>query len=159
MNAMLAQTPMAITDLPPIVAAAEEDFPPAAKKSALGRVLVVDDEPLVRWSVAETLGARGYDVVEASDGASATRVFRDDRRAADVVFLDYRLPDSNDLTLLAILRRLAPQAAVILMTAYWTPELAERARKLGAFTVLAKPFEMNELAPLVVHALVASRPN
>jgi DNA-binding NtrC family response regulator len=136
-----------------------EDFAPRAKKSAPGRVLVVDDEPLVRWCVAETLGARGYEVLETGDAAGATQVFVDDGDAADVVLLDYRLPDSNDLKLLSTLRRLAPHAAIILMTAYWTRELAERAGHLGAFLVLAKPFEMNELAPLVTMALAASRPN
>src|SRR5262249_19684910 len=156
---MLAQSVATMMDSHPITALTDEDFAPVAKKSAPARVLVVDDEPLVRWCVAETLGARGYDVIEAGDGAGATQVLVDDRDGADVVLLDYRLPDSNDLKLLSNLRRLAPHAAVILMTAYWTPELAERAGHLGAFLVLPKPFEMNELAPLVMQALAASRPN
>jgi len=156
---MLAQSPTTITNSGPDSFGTVGDFPPVAKKSAHARVMVVDDEPLVRWSVAETLGARGYEIIEADDAASATRAFIADRRAADLVLLDYRLPDSNDLTLLAMLRGLAPHAPIILMTAYWTRELTERALRLGAFTVLAKPFEMNELAPLVVQVLAASRPN
>jgi two-component system, NtrC family, response regulator AtoC len=159
MNVMLAQSPTTITNSGPIALDAVGDFPRVGKKSAPARVLVVDDEPLVRWSVGETLGARGYDIVEADDAASVMRAFIADRHAADLVLLDYRLPDSNDLKLLAMLRGLAPHAPIILMTAYWTRDLTERALHLGAFTVLAKPFEMNELAPLVVQALSASRPN
>jgi DNA-binding NtrC family response regulator len=134
------------------------DFPQAAKKSALGRVLVVDDEALVRWSVAETLMDRGYEVTEAHDAASALRQFSMPLGATDLVLLDLRLPDSDDLHVLSAMHRLAPTTPVILMTAYGTPEIFDRARQLGAFTVVNKPFEMNELAPLVERAL-AARPH
>jgi len=63
------------------------------------------------------------------------------------------------LKLLAMLRGLAPSAPVILMTAYGTPELFDHALRLGAFCVLNKPFELTELASLVLIALAASRPH
>lgn len=128
------------------------------KKSAGLRVLVVDDEPLIRWSLAETLGARGHEVVEAGDGRSAVRLMSDAAASFDVVLLDFRLPDSNDLALLSRLRRLAPHAQVILMTAHGTPELVNGALDLGAFCVVNKPFEMSELAALVLQAH-GSRPS
>jgi DNA-binding NtrC family response regulator len=114
-------------------------------------VLVVEDEMLIRWSMAETLAAAGHTVIEAGDAASARRVLaRGD--LVNVVFLDLRLPDANDLTLLADIRRLAPESAVVVMTAFGTGEIAAKARQLGAYTVLSKPFELNEVEPLTRQA-------
>ena len=112
------------------------------------RVLVVDDEALIRWSLTETLSESGHAVEEAADGASALRAL-DEHGPFDVVILDYRLPDSNDLNLLASIRRLAPQAAIVMMTAYGTPEVTSGAIALGAYRVVPKPFEMRDLAALV----------
>jgi CheY-like chemotaxis protein len=80
------------------------NFPPSAKNSPQLRVLIVDDEPLIRWSLAETLMDSGHAVVEAGDGEAAVRMLTDADRPFDVVVLDYRLPDSNDLNLWRRLR-------------------------------------------------------
>ena len=124
-------------------------------------VLVVDDEPLIRWSLAETLTDAGHVVEEAGDGATALRTLTDhDNGTFDVVLLDYRLPDSNDLNLLSEIRRVAPQSAVVMMTAYGTPEVISGALQLGAYRVVSKPFEVHDMAELVVDAAgtpVASR--
>jgi DNA-binding NtrC family response regulator len=111
-------------------------------------VLVVDDEPLIRWSIAETLGAAGHQVTEAQDAASALRALAD-APDTDLVLLDFRLPDSNDLGLLAEIRRMAPAVPVIMMTAFGTPDVTAGALKLGALKVLNKPFNMHELERLV----------
>ena len=111
-------------------------------------VLVVDDEPLIRWSIAETLGAAGHQVTEAPDAASALRALAD-VPDTDLVLLDFRLPDSNDLGLLAEIRRVAPAAPVIMMTAFGTPDVTAGALKLGALKVLNKPFNMHDLEDLV----------
>lgn len=121
------------------------------KNSAL-RVLVVEDERLIRWAIAETLVAAGDLVMEAADGASAVDALTAAAGPVDAVLLDYRLPDSSDLTLLATIRRLSPASAVILMTAFGTPEITTSALGLGASHVLHKPFEMHDLAPLVHQA-------
>ena len=123
-----------------------------AEKSRSPRVLVVDDEALIRWSVAETLGDQGWQVTEAADAQSAMVAFPDVAAARGLVFLDLRLPDSDDLRVLASMRRLSPQTPVILMTAHGTPDVAEAARALGAFAVLDKPFDMAELGPLAERA-------
>ncbi len=128
------------------------DISQMLKKSPTLRVLIVDDEALIRWSLAETLGECGFDVVEAGDGQSAVSAIGEVARPIDVILLDYRLPDSNDLNLLATLKRLAPKTQVILMTAYGTPEVARGALELGAFRVVSKPFEMQDLAGLVLQA-------
>jgi two-component system response regulator AtoC len=119
-------------------------------------VLVVDDEPLIRWSLAETLKQSGHAVVEAGDAASAMRSVSSEE-PFDVVLLDYRLPDSNDLNLLASIRTLAPASVVIMMTAFGTPEVLTGALKLGAYRVIPKPFEVHEVAALVLEAHTAPR--
>jgi DNA-binding NtrC family response regulator len=128
------------------------DFPRMAeKKPAVARVLIVDDEPLIRWSVAETLEERGYEVVQKGDASGArSAVWSGD--AFDVVLLDYRLPDSDDLSLLALIRRATPLAQVIMMTAFGRPDVVRAALDLGAYSVVGKPFEMQAIADLVAEA-------
>ena len=115
-------------------------------------VLVVDDEPLVRWSVAETLGDSGYSVAQAGDALQALESVS--AKGADVVLLDLRLPDSSDLGVVSVLRRLSPGSKIILMTAYGSPALNQEARSRGVFTVLDKPFDISVLPSLVAKALV-----
>jgi two-component system response regulator PilR (NtrC family) len=115
-------------------------------------VLVVEDELLIRWSIVETLANAGCVVTEAPDGATALRVLSECAGPVDAVVLDYRLPDSNDLTLLGRIRQLSPHSAVLMMTAFGTPELIDQALALGAVRVIDKPFEMDDLEAMVVDA-------
>jgi len=121
-----------------------------AKNFPVSRVLVVDDEPLIRWSLSEALTDLGHEVEEAGDGRGA--VERMSKSSFDVVLLDFRLPDSNDLSLFSQLRGLSPDARIILMTAYGTAEMLDQALALGAFSVVHKPFEIGEMASLVSRA-------
>ena len=122
----------------------------ARSKVARGlRVLVVDDEALIRWSLVETLTSGGHTVVEAGDAAGALRTVTESAAPFDVVLLDFRLPDSSDLALLSRLKRLSPATRIILMTAFGTPEMRRAATELGASCVLDKPFEMDDVAPLL----------
>jgi len=116
---------------------------------AVRRALVVDDELLIRWSLAETLSDRGFNVVEAEDGKGAVLALTSSAAPPELVLLDFRLPDSNDLTLLSRIISLVPNGRVILMTAYGTPELAVAALERGAFRVLDKPFELHDVTALV----------
>jgi two-component system, response regulator RegA len=75
----------------------------------------------------------------------------------DVVLLDFRLPDSADLELLAEIRRRLPASAIVLMTAFGTPEVIEGAMRLGAHAVLTKPFDMHGIDALVRSAHQAVR--
>ena len=127
-------------------------YPVPAKNPALAHVLVVDDEPLIRWSLAETLTDRGHAVTEAGDGKEALRVVTDSANRPDVVLLDYRLPDSNDLSLFTAIKRELPEAPIILMTAYGSPEITAGALSLGAYRVVSKPFEVQDLVTLVQEA-------
>jgi DNA-binding NtrC family response regulator len=120
------------------------------------RVLVVDDEPLIRWSIAEALTDCGYVVVEAGTGRAAVHETAGTSRPFGVIVLDLRLPDSDNLSLLTRLHALAPSARIILMTAHGTGEVAEEARALGAFGFVNKPFEISAMASLVNEASRAS---
>lgn len=116
------------------------------------RVLVVEDEALIRWSIAETLAQEGHTVVEASNATAAVQALTETPGPIDVVLLDYRLPGSSDLGLLATVRRLRPDSAVVVMTAYGTPEVTKGALELGAYRVVNKPFDMHGLESLVLEA-------
>jgi len=115
-------------------------------------VLIVDDEPLIRWSLAEALGECGHQVIEGGDARAACAAVGDASQTFDVILLDYRLPDSADLALLASIRQLSPTTRVILMTAFGTPEVVRGAMDLGAFRVVSKPFEIRDMADLVAEA-------
>jgi DNA-binding NtrC family response regulator len=121
------------------------------KKSPVLHILVVDDEPLIRWSMTETLAHAGHQVAEAGDGREALKRLSASP-APDVILLDYRLPDSNDLKLLQRIRETVPETSVIMMTAFGTPDVIAGAIRLGAFRVLNKPVEMKDLPTLVLQA-------
>jgi DNA-binding NtrC family response regulator len=114
------------------------------------RVLIVEDEPLIRWAVAETLTQAGHSVTESGDAATALRVLAE--AAPDVVLLDFRLPDSNDLALLAAIRRQSPSSAVVMMTAHGTTETAAGAQALGVYEIMAKPFDVRRVEAVLVDA-------
>ena len=116
------------------------------------RVLVVDDELLIRWSVGETLTALGHCVIEAADAASTRRLLEELESPVDVVLLDYRLPDSDDLTLLKDIRRISHGTAIVMMTACGPPEVAASALALGAYAFIEKPFDMALVEPVLVEA-------
>lgn len=128
-----------------------EQLHPTVKNSPL-RVLVVDDEALIRWSVTETLADLGLEVEQAVDAASALAAIEPSQLDFDVIVLDLRLPDMDDLTLLSTIRGRLPHAAVVLMTAFGTPEIVAEARALGVRDILSKPFELGELSRAVLAA-------
>jgi DNA-binding response OmpR family regulator len=83
---------------------------------------------------------------------SALQVLAEASRTVDVILLDYRLPDSNNLELLSTIRRMTPSSHIIMMTAQGTPDLNKGALDRGANGVMNKPFEMGEIAAVVRHA-------
>jgi DNA-binding NtrC family response regulator len=122
------------------------------------RVLVVDDEPLIRWSLAEALGERGYSVVEAGTGRAAIDEVLASNEPFAVIVLDLRLPDSDNLSLLTRLHELAPAARIIMMTAHGTRDVAQEAEAHGAYGFMTKPFELAVMASLVGQASRATGP-
>lgn len=127
-----------------------ESVPRMPENSAPLRVLVVDDELLIRWSISETLQHDGHVVAEAGSAAQAMEQIA--LATPDVVLLDYWLPDSNDLSLLAAIRRRSPRSAVVMMTAHGEQSMASAAIELGAFRVLSKPMDMLDVGRVVREA-------
>jgi DNA-binding NtrC family response regulator len=119
-------------------------------------VLVVEDERLLCWALAQTLSDAGCHVTEAPDGDAAIRALRETDAPLDVVLLDYQLPDVVHLDLLSTVRQLSRDSHVVLMSARCTPEIARDALALGAARVVAKPFDMNDVPAIVRDA--AGRP-
>lgn len=117
-----------------------------------GPVLVVDDEPLILWSVSETLRQQGYAVVEARDARGALDAVAAAPSPFGVVVLDLRLPDCHDLSLLSRVHSMLVHAQIIVVTAHGTGELERAAQDLGAYCVMHKPFGMTELVEKVREA-------
>ena len=118
-------------------------------------VLIVDDERLIRWSIAESLETEGFPVVEAASAREALACL-DRRDDIGVVLLDLKLPDSSDLGLLRLLRQRAPNWRIILMTAHGTSDVLEEAVKAGAFRAVGKPFDMDDMVEMVKDAAAAA---
>jgi DNA-binding NtrC family response regulator len=121
------------------------------KKSA-PHILVVDDEQLLLWAIAEALRSRGMEVDEASNAKEALRVLASKDATPEAVLLDLNLPDSHDLGLVRMVRKLAPAARVFLMTAFGSPEIRDEARQLGVVDIIDKPFDFTALDGLVACA-------
>lgn len=115
------------------------------------RVIVADDESIVRMDLREMLDSLGYLVVgEAGDGESAVHLSRELR--PDVVIMDIKMPGMDGIDAGKILteERIAP---VLLLTAYSQQDLVERAKEAGVMAYIVKPFHEADLAPAIEVAL------
>jgi two-component system, NtrC family, response regulator AtoC len=119
------------------------------------RVLVVDDDKLIRWSLAQRLAKEGFRTSEADSGAAAESLLTDD--AFDLVLLDYKLPDTDGITMLRKIVQSRPDVLVILMTAFSSIEKVVEAMKLGAYDYIHKPFDLDEMVVTIRKALETTR--
>ena len=117
-------------------------------------ILVVDDEALIRWSLSERLKGEGYQVLEADTGAAALGKLP---QGVDLVLLDYKLPDTDGVSVLRKVKEFDPDILVILLTAYATIETAVEAMKLGAYHFANKPFNLDDVSATVERALETTR--
>jgi len=121
----------------------------------MDRILLVEDKESLRKVLAETLRSEGYGVVEAADGQDAIARIQAER--FDLVLTDLKLPGRDGMEVLRATHEISPSAAVIMMTAYGTIDLAVQAMKEGAYDFLCKPVDTNYLLMLISRALERQR--
>src|SRR6185369_17009005 len=119
------------------------------------KVLIVDDEKLVRWSLRQKCEEWGYHVLEADNGSAALRVAHNE--SPDLVLLDVRLPDASGIDLLEQLKKSGDARAIIMITADPQLEDVKTALKLGAYDFVGKPLDFDELSVTMRNALETSR--
>lgn len=107
------------------------------------KVLVVDDELILRTALKNTLSSHGYEVKVCESGRRALQLLQDE--FFDIALVDVRLPDIDGLDLLHEIKRISPETGVIIITAYAEVRSAVKAIKDGAFDYLSKPFQEEEL--------------
>ncbi len=115
------------------------------------KILVVDDEKLLRWSLEQNLTKAGYEVLSADKGRLAVDLFKQER--PDVVLLDIHLPDISGLKVIEEIKAVDQNAVVIMITAYGDIETAVKSMKAGAYDFVEKPFNMEKLNILIDKAL------
>jgi two-component system response regulator AtoC len=118
------------------------------------RILVVDDEDLVRWGLRQELEHAGYMVDEAATAAAALEQAA--REAPELVLLDYKLPDKTGIEVLRELHRTLPRVPVVMITAHASIGGAVEAMKEGAYDYLTKPFDVDDVLQAVQRATEAS---
>jgi len=116
------------------------------------RVLVLDDERLVRWSLSQRLRADGIEVTEASTAAEAIQA-----APPDAAILDYRLPDGDGISVLKKLRAVDPDLPVMMLTAHNDTDLIVEAIKAGASDYITKPFEVDDVALRLSRVIEANK--
>ncbi|RCK78449.1 MAG: Response regulator of zinc sigma-54-dependent two-component system [Candidatus Ozemobacter sibiricus] len=119
------------------------------------KILVVDDEPSVRWAFEKTLKKAGYEVALAETGTKGLALFESFQ--PDLTLLDIRMPEMDGLQVLERVRGMRSDAQVIVMTAYSDMDTTVAAMKLGAYDFLTKPFNIDECLLLIARGLAARR--
>jgi two-component system, NtrC family, response regulator AtoC len=130
-------------------AAAAGQIIPRNPAKILPRVLVVDDEPLLRWSLAEMLGDAGYQVVEARTGREARIAIADEEHPIDIMLMDVKLPDADGLQLVHEARIRCLTGPILVMTAYGTADTVDAALRAGAHAVVPKPFDLEDMLRII----------
>ena len=117
------------------------------------RILIVDDEKLVRWALTQKCSEYGYQTVEAATGEEALKSLQAD--TIDAVLLDVHLPDMSGLQVLEKLKQASETRSIIMMTANPQLEDVKAALRLGAYDFVSKPFNFEELSVTLQNALEA----
>jgi len=115
------------------------------------KILVVDDEKLIRWSLEQNLTKEGYEVITAEGGKECLKLVKEE--LPDLILLDIHLPGMDGMDVLKIIKEINKDALVIMITAYGAVETAVRAMKLGAYDFVEKPFNMEKIKVIIKKAL------
>lgn len=120
------------------------------------RLLIVDDEADVLRMLGTLFRAKGYDVVVCEDGNEAIDLLRGKDRY-DLLISDVRMIPVNGLWLLSLVREECPSLPVIMVTAYYSKEMAVEALRMGAFSYMSKPFDTQKLLDTAEKAINSQR--
>lgn len=115
------------------------------------KILVVDDEHLIRWTLEQHLGHEGYEVYTAEDGEKALQMVTD--LMPNLVLLDNQLPGIQGIEALGRIKEIGNETIVIMITAHGLLETAVKAMKLGAYDYISKPFNLDEITLIIKKAL------
>jgi two-component system response regulator AtoC len=115
------------------------------------KILVIDDEKLLRWSLEQNLTKEGFDVLTAEKGLDGLGLYKEEM--PDLTLLDIHLPDVSGITVLEGIKEINQQALVVMITAFGDIQTAVKTIKLGAYDFVEKPFNMDKLKILVGKAL------
>ena len=118
------------------------------------KIMIVDDERLVRWSLRQKCEEWGYQVIEADSGGPALKLAQ--RESPDLVLLDVRMPDLTGIEVLDELKKNGDARAVIMITADPQLDDVKAALKLGAYDFVGKPVDFDELQVAIRNALEAT---
>ncbi len=121
------------------------------KDRALSRILIVDDETTITWLLKEGLAEMADEVASATNGQEALQLFT--ATSFDVLITDYKMSDMDGLILAGHVKRLQPQARIVMLTAYGSDWLSQRAAEVGIEYVLNKPVRLAEIRRLVSELL------
>jgi len=116
----------------------------------LKKVLIVDDEETLTWSMAKSLSRDKdkYEVIIASNGREALVQLEKDK--IDLVITDIRMPDINGLDLMVKIKKEYPQTKVIIMTAYGSSDIQKEANQRGSLYYVEKPFEISDIRKIII---------
>jgi len=116
----------------------------------LKKVLIVDDEETLTWSMARSLSRDKdkYEVIIANNGKEALDLLKKGR--VDLVISDIRMPDINGLDLLVNIKKEYPQTKVIIMTAYGSSDVQKEANRRGSLYYVEKPFEISDIRKIII---------
>jgi DNA-binding response OmpR family regulator len=123
----------------------------------LKKVLIVDDEETLTWSMAKSLSKDRdkYEVIIANNGKEAINILK--KNKVDLVISDIRMPDINGLDLLVKIRKEYPEIKVIIMTAYGSSEVQKEANRRGSIYYVEKPFEISDIRKIIVDLIGKKR--
>ncbi|MDP2276697.1 MAG: response regulator, partial [Nitrospirota bacterium] len=117
----------------------------------LAKILVVDDEKFITWSLKQHLEKEGYEVFTAQSGEEGIELFK--AELPDIILLDIYLPGISGLETLETIRKINKEVIVIIITAHGDIGTAVSAIKLGAYDFVEKPFDLNRISVLIKKAL------
>src|SRR5512145_602357 len=118
---------------------------------ARSKIMVVDDERMIRWSIQQALSRDGHSVATVQSGEEAVAQAADE--IPDLVFLDITLPGIDGLEVLRRLKAIDPSLTVVMVTATEDVKTAVEAMRLGAYDYVSKPFDLDRLRVIAQNAL------